>query len=405
MRFEKSGLKGDLGIYGGKAVSLLRGNMRQYVMIIALVMVIILFQILTQGILLRPLNISNLIAQNGYILILATGMLLCILTGGNIDLSVGSVAGFIGAISAVFILRMDMPVYAAILISLLIGVLIGCWHGFWIAYVGVPAFIATLAGMLLFRGLTLVILQGTSLAPLPAQYNFLAAGFVPDIANIAGINLLAILVGLLASVLYVWGELRSRASKRKYKFNVIPKGMFLAKIVFIVLVINAFTYTLALHRGIPMVLVIVSALVLIYTFITNKTIPGRHIYAYGGNPKAAKLSGVKTKKVLFWVYVNMGFLAALAGIIFTGRLNSATPKSGSGFELDAIAACFIGGASTTGGVGTVVGAIVGGLLMGVLNNGMSIVGVSIDWQQAIKGIVLLAAVAFDVYSNSKSKSI
>jgi len=405
VKYEKSGLIGGLGIQGDRVATLLRGNLRQYVMIIALAVVIILFQILTNGILLRPLNISNLIAQNGYILILATGMLLCILTGGNIDLSVGSVAGFIGAISAVFILHMDMPVYAAILISLLIGVLIGCWHGFWIAYVGVPAFIATLAGMLLFRGLTLVILQGTSLAPLPAEYNFLAAGFVPDIANIPGINLLAILFGLLASVLYVWGEVSTRASKRKYKFDVIPKGMLIAKILFIILVINAFTYALALHRGIPMVLVIVTALVLIYTFVATKTIPGRHIYAYGGNPKAAKLSGVKTKKVLFWVYVNMGFLAALAGIIFTGRLNSATPKSGTGFELDAIAACFIGGASTTGGVGTIVGAIVGGLLMGVLNNGMSIVGVSIDWQQAIKGFVLLAAVAFDVYSNSKSKSI
>ena len=405
MKYEKSGLVGSLEMRGDRVIALLRGNLRQYVMIIALAVVIILFQILTNGILLRPLNISNLIAQNSYILILATGMLLCILTGGNIDLSVGSVAGLVGAISAVFILHMDMPVYAAILISLLIGVLIGCWHGFWIAYVGVPAFIATLAGMLLFRGLTLVILQGTSLAPLPAEYNFLAAGFVPDIASIPGINLLAILFGLVASVFYVWGELNSRASKRKYKFEVIPRGILILKILFIVLVINSFTYALALHRGIPMVLVIVTALVLIYTFIANKTIPGRHIYAYGGNPKAAKLSGVKTKKVLFWVYVNMGFLAALAGIIFTGRLNSATPKSGTGFELDAIAACFIGGASTTGGVGTVVGAIVGGLLMGVLNNGMSIVGVSIDWQQAIKGFVLLAAVAFDVYSNSRSKSI
>jgi len=405
VKYEKSGLVGSLEMRGDRVIALLRGNLRQYVMIIALAVVIILFQILTNGILLRPLNISNLIAQNSYILILATGMLLCILTGGNIDLSVGSVAGLVGAISAVFILQMDMPVYAAILISLLIGVLIGCWHGFWIAYVGVPAFIATLAGMLLFRGLTLVILQGTSLAPLPAEYNFLAAGFVPDIASIPGINLLAILFGLVASVFYVWGELNSRASKRKYKFEVIPRGILILKILFIVLVINSFTYALALHRGIPMVLVIVTALVLIYTFIANKTIPGRHIYAYGGNPKAAKLSGVKTKKVLFWVYVNMGFLAALAGIIFTGRLNSATPKSGTGFELDAIAACFIGGASTTGGVGTVVGAIVGGLLMGVLNNGMSIVGVSIDWQQAIKGFVLLAAVAFDVYSNSRSKSI
>ncbi|AGI40475.1 ABC transporter permease [Thermoclostridium stercorarium subsp. thermolacticum DSM 2910] len=384
---------------------LLGGNLRQYVMIIALVVVIIFFQIITGGILLSPLNITNIIQQNAYILILATGMLLCILTCGNIDLSVGSVAGFIGAVSAVFILKINMPVFPAILISLLIGVLIGAWHGFWIAYVGVPAFITTLAGMLIFRGLTMVILQGMSLAPFPKSYTFISAGFIPDIANIEGINLLAIITGIVASALYILSQVNDRKNKKKYNFEVSSTGAFLAKIAAIVAVINAFTYSLARYKGIPAVLIIVVSLVLIYSFITNKTIPGRHIYAYGGNPKAAKLSGVKTKKVLFWVYVNMGFLAALAGIIFTGRLNSATPKAGNGFELDAIASCFIGGASTTGGIGTVVGAIVGGLLMGVLNNGMSILGVSIDWQQAIKGVVLLAAVSFDVYSKSRSRSV
>lgn len=388
-----------------KLNAILRGNLRQYVMVIALAVVIILFQIITGGVLLKPLNISNLISQNSYVFILATGMLLCILTCGNVDLSVGSVAGFIGAISAVLILKMNMPVLPAILISLAIGIIIGVWHGFWIAYVGVPAFIATLAGMLVFRGLTMVILQGTSLAPMPSGYNFIAAGFIPDIVNIPGINLLAVLVGIGASVLYIISELKNRASKRKYNFEVSSTRVFLAKLAAIILVINAFTYSLALYKGIPAVLIIVALLVLVYTFITNKTIPGRHIYAYGGNPRAAKLSGVKTKQVLFWVYVNMGFLAALAGIIFTGRLNSATPKSGNGFEMDAIASCFIGGASTSGGIGTVVGAIVGALLMGVLNNGMSIMGVSIDWQQAIKGFVLLAAVAFDVYSKSKSRAI
>ncbi|AGC69522.1 xylose transport system permease protein XylH [Thermoclostridium stercorarium subsp. stercorarium DSM 8532] len=384
---------------------LLGGNLRQYVMIIALVVVIIFFQIITGGILLSPLNITNIIQQNAYILILTTGMLLCILTCGNIDLSVGSVAGFIGAVSAVFILKINMPVFPAILISLLIGVLIGAWHGFWIAYVGVPAFITTLAGMLIFRGLTMVILQGMSLAPFPKSYTFISAGFIPDIANIEGINLLAIITGIVASALYILSQVNDRKNKKKYNFEVSSTGAFLAKIAAIVAVINAFTYSLARYKGIPAVLIIVVSLVLIYSFITNKTIPGRHIYAYGGNPKAAKLSGVKTKKVLFWVYVNMGFLAALAGIIFTGRLNSATPKAGNGFELDAIASCFIGGASTTGGIGTVVGAIVGGLLMGVLNNGMSILGVSIDWQQAIKGVVLLAAVSFDVYSKSRSRSV
>lgn len=387
-----------------KSGVLLRGNLRQYVMIIALAVVIILFEILTNGVLLKPLNISNLISQNAYILILATGMLLCILTGGNIDLSVGSVAGFVGAVSAVFILRMGMPILPAILISLLIGVGIGMWHGFWIAYAGVPAFIVTLAGMLVFRGLTLVILQGTSLAPMPDSYRFIASGFLPELAEVGGMNLLAVLSGIVASLLYVLAQLNTRKNKRKYGFAVSSSKVFLAQSVGIIAVVNAFTLALASYKGIPMVLVIVTVLVIIYTFITTKTIPGRHIYAYGGNPKAAKLSGVNTKRVMFWVYTNMGLLAALAGIVFTGRLNSATPKAGVNFELDAIASCFIGGASTTGGVGTVIGAIVGGLLMGVLNNGMSIMGVSIDWQQTIKGLVLLGAVAFDVYSKAKSKS-
>jgi putative multiple sugar transport system permease protein len=384
--------------------NILKGNLRQYVMVIALVVVILFFQIVTKGILLKPLNISNLISQNSYVLILAIGMLMCILICGNIDLSVGSVAGFVGAVSAVLILKMDLPVSVAIAISLLIGFVIGSFHGFFIAYMGVPAFIATLAGMLIFRGLTMVILQGTSLAPMPNSYGFLAAGFLPDIANINGLNLLAILIGIVTSVLYVISQMKERANKKKYNFEVSSSGVFIAKILGIVCVINAFTYMLAIYKGIPTVLIIVSALVLIYSFVTNQTIVGRHIYAYGGNPKAAALSGVKTKRILFWVYVNMGVLAALAGIIFTGRLNSATPKAGVNFELDAIGACFIGGASTSGGVGTVVGAIVGGLLMGVLNNGMSILGVSIDWQQAIKGFVLLAAVAFDVYSKSKAKA-
>ncbi len=381
-----------------------KGNIRQYMMFIALVIVVLFFEIITQGVLLKPLNISNLISQNAYVLILAIGMLMCILICGNIDLSVGSVAGFVGAVSAVFLLKMNMPVGLAIFLSLMMGFLIGAFQGFFIAYIGVPAFITTLASMLIFRGLTMTILQGTSLAPMPESYNFLAAGFVPDIVNIEGINLLAILIGILASIIFIVSQIIQRANQKKFEFEVSPPAAFIVKIAAFVCVIMAFTYALAVYRGIPVVLLIVAGLVIIYSFITNRTIVGRHIYAYGGNPKAAALSGVKTKKILFWVYVNMGVLAALAGIIFTGRLNSATPKAGNGFELDAIGACFIGGASTLGGVGTVVGAIVGGLLMGVLNNGMSIMGVSIDWQQAIKGFVLLAAVSFDVYSKSKSKA-
>jgi putative multiple sugar transport system permease protein len=294
-----------------------RNNMRQYVMVIALAVVIILFEITTNGVLLKPLNISNLIMQNSYILILATGMLLCILTGGNIDLSVGSVAGFVGAISAVLVVNMRMPVFWAILISLAVGLLIGFWQGFWIAFVGVPAFIATLAGMLVFRGLTLVILQGKSIAPMPSNYSFLAAGFIGDPFGGTNLNILAILFGVGASALYIYFQLRKRASKRKYGFEVSAKGGFIAQVVGIVAVINAFTFALASYRGIPMVLVIVVVLVIIYSFITMKTIPGRHIYAFGGNAKAAKLSGVNTKMVMFWVYVNMSVLAAFAGIIFT----------------------------------------------------------------------------------------
>ncbi|MDA3847861.1 MAG: sugar ABC transporter permease [Vallitaleaceae bacterium] len=387
----------------GKTSSIIRGNLRQYVMIIALVSVIILFQISTEGVLLMPLNIANIISQNSYIFILAVGMLLAILTNGNIDLSVGSVCAVVGAISAVMVVKMDLPVFLGIGVGLGIGIIIGMWHGFWIAYAGVPAFIVTLAGMLIFRGLTMVILQGTSLAPMPDSYKFIASGFIAPDLQVAGLNLIAMIAGVVASILYVISQMVSRGNKRKYGFDVQSYKSLIPQMAGMIIIVNAFTYALASYKGIPMVLVLVIALVAIYTFITTKTIPGRHIYAYGGNTVAARLSGVNTKKVLFWVYVNMGLLSAVAGIVFTGRLNSATPKAGVGFELDAIAACFIGGASTTGGIGTVIGAIVGALLMGVLNNGMSIMGVSIDWQQTIKGLVLLAAVAFDVYSKSKTK--
>ncbi len=382
---------------------ILKNNIRQYAMLVALITVVLFFQYSTGGILLKPLNISNLIQQNSYILIMAIGMLLCILTCGNIDLSVGSVAGFIGAVSAIMILRMGFPIGLTIGVCLFLGIAIGAWQGFWIAYRGVPAFIVTLAGMLLFRGLTMAALKGTSLAPLPPGYTFFAAGFIPDIFGGSSFNLLALFMGVALSVWILIIEIFSRRSKVSYGFPTLPLYFFIPKMMVVCGFINSITYLLSLYRGVPTVLVLLTVLTAVYTFLTTKTVAGRHIYAYGGNPKAAQLSGVKVKGVLFWVYVNMGFLAALGGIIFTGRLNSATPKAGTGFELDVIAACFVGGASTRGGVGTVIGAIIGGLLMGVLNNGMSIIGISIDWQQAIKGMVLLTAVAFDVYSKSKAK--
>ena len=385
-----------------KFKQLMKNNMRQYGMGIALVSIVILFQILTNGILLKPLNVSNLVLQNSYILVLAIGMLLVIITG-NVDLSVGSVVAFVGAISGMLMVNMKMPVFVAIIISLLIGALVGAWQGYWIAYVKIPAFIVTLAGMLVFRGLTLVILQGQTLAPFPEAFQAMSSGFTRDIFGGGSLHITTILVGIVFSIIYILLELDSRKKKIKYNFDTLPIKFLIAKLAIIILAINLLTFSLASYKGIPNVLILLSVLVVIYTFIANKTIPGRHIYALGGNEKAAKLSGIKTEKVLFWVYVNMGLLSALAGMVFTGRLNAATPKAGTGFELDAIAACYIGGASASGGIGTVMGAIIGGLVMGVLNNGMSIIGVGIDWQQAIKGMVLLAAVAFDVYTKSKSK--
>jgi putative multiple sugar transport system permease protein len=385
-----------------KIKELSKSNIRQYGMIIALVLITVFFQVLTDGILLKPLNITNLVLQNSYILILAIGMLLCILTG-NIDLSVGSVVAFVGAVSAIFSVRMNMPVPVTIILSLLIGALIGAWQGYWIAYVRIPPFIVTLAGMLIFRGLTMVVLQGQTISPFPASYQIISSGFIPDFFGGEKIHITTIVVGVILSLVYIFMEWKQRQNTLKYEFEVLPLSLFIAKLTVMVLCINVFAYFLALYRGIPNVFIVLGLLILIYSFITNKTIAGRHVYAFGGNEKAAKLSGVKTNRVLFWVYVNMSLLAALAGIVFAGRLNAATPKAGTSFEMDAIAACYIGGASASGGIGTVVGAIIGGLIMGILNNGMSIMGLSIDWQQAIKGLVLLMAVAFDVYTKNRVK--
>jgi len=384
--------------------SYFRNNLRQNGMVIALVFIMVLFQLLTGGILFRSMNVNNLVLQNAYVLILATGMLLCILTG-NIDLSVGSVVAFVGAVAAIMMVDWGLPVFLTIILALLIGIAIGAFHGYFIAYMRIPAFIVTLAGMLIWRGLTMVILKGQTKAPFQRSFQALAAGYLPGrTLSIGGYNAIAVLIGVVASIIFVVGLYRSRRSKVKYGFDVAPIWIEIIKIALIVLAINLLTLSLADYNGIPIVLVLLAGLVLLYTFITQRTIFGRHIYALGGNEKAAKLSGVKTKKVMFLVYTNMGLLAALAGIVVAGRLNAATPKAGNMFELDAIASCFIGGASAAGGVGTVVGAIIGGLVMGVLNNGMSIMGVSVDWQQTIKGLVLLLAVIFDVASK-KGKGV
>ncbi len=381
--------------------SLFKNNMRQYSMIIALIVITLLFQILSDGILLKPLNVTNLIQQNSYILVLAIGMVLVIITG-HIDLSVGSVAAFVGAIPAIMMVDHGMPFWVALILSLLIGALVGAWQGFWIAYVRIPAFIVTLAGMLLFRGLTMVVLNGQSIAPFPKLFQKMSSGFLPDIDGSSSIHTLTVLIGIVLSLITVVQEIRNRRAQLKYDFEVSPLPLFIAKLVGIVAVINVFTYVLAQYKGIPFILIILFVLVVVYSFVMKKTVMGRHTYAIGGNEKAAKLSGIKTKRVTFWVFVNMGALAALSGLIYAARLNAATPKAGTNFELDAIAACFIGGASASGGIGTVLGAIIGGLVMGVMNNGMSLIGLGIDWQQGIKGLVLLLAVGFDIYNKNKS---
>ncbi len=388
----------------GKTTDALRHNMRQYAMLFALVVIMIVFQILTEGVLLQPINVFRLILQNSYILILAVGMVLCILTGGNIDLSVGSIVALVSASSALFSVTLHIPVVPSIVLALALGLLAGMWQGFWIAYVKIPSFIVTLAGMLIFRGINNIILNGKTIL-LPQLYVTIASGVIPDFFGSGdGLHLTTVIIGVVCSVVYILMELMNRNKKVKHGFDVNSIQFFIIKLVAITAVINLFAVWLALANGLPYVIILLVFLIVFYSFITNKTIAGRHIYALGGNAKAAELSGIKTKKVLFWVYANMGLLAAVAGIVFAGRLNSASPTAGEGFELDAIAACFIGGASATGGVGTIIGAIIGGFIMGILNNGMSIMGISTFWQSIVKGLVLLFAVAFDVYSKSKAKA-
>lgn len=375
----------------------------KYSMIFILIAILIAFQLLTDGILWKPLNITNLILQNSHVLVLAVGMLLVILLG-DVDLSVGSVVAFVGAASAVMMVQWQWPPIVAIAASLLIGGLIGAWNGFWISYIGIPAFIVTLAGLLSFRGLTQVILGGTTLAPFPTSFTKLSSGYIPDFFGDGGLHITSILIGLILSLLSVWNLWKARKRKKDNLFEVEPMVWFATKVAITVIAIMLLTFVLASYQGYPLILILVAVLVMVYGFITTKTTIGRQVYATGGNRKAAELSGVKTKKLTFWIFVNMGVMAALSGLLVASRLNAATPNAGNGFELDAIAAVYIGGASASGGIGTILGAVIGGLIMGILNNGMSIMGVGIDWQQAIKGLILLLAVAFDIYSRKRKAS-
>lgn len=379
-----------------------KNSFKDFSMYYILAFIVIFFQILTDGILLQPLNVTNLILQNSYILILAIGMLVLIVLG-DIDLSVGATAAFVGAMAAILTIKMNVPSPIAIILCLIIGIAIGAFNGFWIAYVNVPAFIATLGTQLLFRGLTIVALDGRTLSPFPDMIKSIGSGFIPDLLNGDSVHLFSLVIALIIAIAYVVSSFNTRKKKINNEMPVDSFVTFISKIAATILLFAAITFLLAMYEGFPNVLIILAVLLIAYRFITQKMVIGRHIYAIGGNEKAAELSGIETKKIKFLGYMNMGLLAAIAGLVFSARLNAATATAGNSFELDAIAACYIGGASAYGGVGTVIGALIGGLVMGVLNNGMSLMGVGVDWQQSIKGLVLLIAVAFDIYSKSKSK--
>jgi putative multiple sugar transport system permease protein len=395
-------------------------NMRQYGMIIALVVIIVFFGFATNGSLIWPRNVSMLVRQNTYVIVLAIGMMLCILTGGNIDLSVGSLVALVGAMSGLLATNYGLPDWLAIILSIITGLAAGMWQGFWIAFVKVPPFITTLSGMLVFRGLNNIILKGNTLS-LRGVYEVIGNGSLPDIApdsvpdflhigdflNLKNkpefLNVTTLIVGLVLSIAYVLFVILNRKSKKSRGYEVASLKSVIGKAIAFFIVINIFSYWLAMDEGIPILLIIAAVLFALYTFITTKTIPGRHLYAMGGNIKAAELSGVNTKKMMFLVYANMGLLAGIAGIVTSGRSMSASPIAGQNYELDAIGACFIGGASAYGGIGTIWGAIVGGFIMGVMNNGMSIIGWDVFLQQVSKGLIVLFAVAFDMWSKSKSK--
>ena len=381
------------------------GFIQKYTMIIVLVLVTLFFAIRTGGKLLMPNNITNIISQNAYVFVLATGMLMCILTGGNIDLSVGSVVCFAGVIGAI-LMHNEMNFWLAVVIMLAVGLAIGAWQAFWVAYVHIPPFITTLSGMMVFRGLSNVFLQGKTMSVTNEKFVQIFGGgancYVPDFFGGEGINILCLVVGAVACLVYLFTTFKSRATRSKAGLEVEPIIKTAIKAVIIVAVIMFFTVKFSEYKGIPMALLWVAIVILIYSYITSKTTIGRHLYAVGGNEQATKLSGIDTRKVYFFAYANMGLLAGLAGIMTIARLTSAQPTYGQNYEMDAIGSCFIGGASAYGGIGTVPGVIVGALLMGVINIGMSIMGVDANYQKVVKGLVLLAAVIFDVVSKKKN---
>lgn len=371
-------------------------NIQQSGILLAFVIIVVLFSVLNPSFL-SPGNITNIVLQYSYVLVLAIGMLFVIVLG-QIDLSVGSVVAVTGALSAVLVIRQGMPWWAGVLAAIAFGLVIGAWQGFWVAFVGIPGFIVTLAGMLLFRGLTYQILDNVSLSPFPRAYYNVANGFLNGLLGGEGADVFTIVVFAIGVVGFAYAQWRNRQARLRYNQSAEAMWLFVVKIVLVGAVVMWFGNQLAQSRGLPIVLILLAVLVLIYGVLASSTVFGRDVYAIGGNKAAAALSGINVKMVSFWTYVNMGFLAAVAGVVYSARMNGAQPSAGNMFELDAIAACFIGGASTTGGIGRISGALIGGLIMAVLSNGMP----STSTQQIVKGLVLLVAVAFDVYNKRRA---
>jgi len=380
---------------------LLKNNIRQYGMFIALFVIMITFSILTNGTFMSPRNLSNLINSTGYIAVLTIGMTLVLIIR-HIDLSVGYVAGFLGAVVAILMTTLKLPVVVSIIIILLIGILIGLFYGFLIANLGIPSFVASLAGMLVFRGALLLATQKTGTIIISNEFfNAIGNKFIPDINILNGYHFLTLIIGLLGIAFYIMNEIKTRKNKEKYNFEVISSSMFISKLIFVSLIIGYITWMLSRYNGFSWTVVIVLLVTAVYHFLTTKTVLGRHIYAVGGNPEAAKLSGINVKRVTYFVFASMSMLAALAGVLYTSRLQSATITAGVGFELDAIAAAYVGGVSTSGGVGKVTGSLIGALVMASLTSGMNLMGVDISYQYIIRGTILVIAVIFDVMTRRK----
>jgi putative multiple sugar transport system permease protein len=388
-----------------------KDNLRDYGLLLSLLLIVAFFYFITEDhASVAPVNVTNLVMQNAYVVIMALGMLL-VIVGGNIDLSVGSIVGFVGAVAGSLIVYEKVPYPLVMVISLAIGAAIGAAQGALVAYGKIPSFIVTLGGMLIFRGLTGNMLLGQFVGPFPRGFQDIASGFISDVGDVGWINnalgdwghlkWVSLLIGVIGAVVMFVMSLRSWARARAENMEAEPLLLLIVKNLVFAAIIVGIAYNLALYKGLPVILVIMAVLTLFYSFVTTRTVIGRRIYALGGNRLAAQLSGVKTERLIFLTFANMGLLAGLAGLVVAARLNSSTPSAGNSFELDVIAACFIGGVSASGGVGKVLNVVIGALFMGVMNNGMSLIGLGIFWQQVVKGLVLLAAVGVDVYQKSK----